>query len=459
MNYFDMSSNQRKKCLKVRRADTEPSPAPQASGYFLQQMWHKLHLDAALEWAGIVKDGLPMETIFMLVILMGVVGASSLYGLVEFLPQDTILTVVLGIREIDEKQIYRGLARVSIGQYQQWMTRLLQSLQVDPRTASRADGVVGGDTTQVEKLYCSKIPGVYLLFLHSEKRFTRGAEIINTHYADGDKDYPLFMAFYEPNEAVQAERQEQQKRRKAQVNGCKPAEVLTYIGQQVENNQSPELVILSGNRLNSKFRLGIEALSLPWLGMSDNRRSYQLKGQAEKQKAKTILSKIKPRQWVKNEDLGWQFADLGIATSSIGTVRLIAAEHVADSIQTLYVMSDKSDFTVALSLLSLFLTRENAKEDKGILRQMLILLRLSRDADIRAENAAFDSWFCIPWFIKAVLALGFKRVVTKPRANFKYHYRDDSYQLDQLWSLLKPTDFQSHTIQGIIPIRLWYGLN
>ncbi len=446
--YKRQRAHHKQKSLKARRSDTEPSPAPQASGYFLQQMWQKLRLDDALEFAGIIKGGLPMGTIFMLVILMGVAGAGSLYGLVELLPQDAVLMAALGIQGIDEKQIYRGLARVSIGQYQQWITSLLQSLQTDPRTASRPDGVIGGDTTQVEKLYSSKIPGVFVLFLHSEKRFTRGAEIINTHYADGDKDYPLFTAFYEPNEIVQAERQEQQERRKAKVNGHKPTEVLTYIQQQVEDGESPELVILSGNRLSIKFRRGIDALSLPWLGVSDNRRLYQLESGGKK-KEKTILSQIKPRQWVKDEDLGWQFVDLGIATSSIGTVRLIAAEHVADSIQTLYVMSDKDDSTANLSLLNLFLTRENAKEDKGILHQMLILLRLSREAGIRAENAAFDSWFCVPWFMKAVLDLGFQRVVTKPRATFKYHYRGKTYKLDQLWSLLKPTDFQSHTIQGI----------
>jgi hypothetical protein len=59
----------------------DPQPVPQARGFFVQQIWDKLGLEEALERVGIGKDGLPISTILMVVLLMGVVGATSLNGL------------------------------------------------------------------------------------------------------------------------------------------------------------------------------------------------------------------------------------------------------------------------------------------------------------------------------------------------------------------------------------------
>ncbi len=437
----------RRRQLQAKRSQVDPTPAPRGYGYMLQQMWDKLGLEAAMEKAGIIKDGVPVSTVFMLVILMGIVGASSLHGLVDLIPQDAVLMAVLGIQELEEKHLYRGLARVSIDQYQQWMSHLIVSLQSDPRTASRPDGMVGGDTTQVEKRFARKMPGVYPIFLHSEKRFSKGTEIISTHYADGDKDYSLFMSFYEPDEAAQAAKQAQQARKKAGVNGRKPQEVMAYIQQQVTVGQAPDMVVLKGNRLTKKFRLGMEALSLTWIGISDNRRTYQLEGEKEKRKAKALLAKAK--NWVDYEGVSYRFANIGAAASTVGTVRLIGVEHIVEGVRTLYVVSDKVDWSTAVNNISLLLAQEEETADKGILQQMLELLHLGREAGIRAENAAFDSWFCIPWFILAVLELGFKRVVTKPRHNFNYHYRGQTYKLQDLWSLLHNKDFQTHTVGGL----------
>ena len=67
--------------LRAQRAQVDPQPVPQARGFFVQQIWDKLGLEEALERVGIGKDGLPISTILMVVLLMGVVGATSLNGL------------------------------------------------------------------------------------------------------------------------------------------------------------------------------------------------------------------------------------------------------------------------------------------------------------------------------------------------------------------------------------------
>lgn len=434
--------------LGAQRAKTEPKPAPTARSYFVQKIWDKLGLDKALERIGIGKDGLPYSAIFIIVLLMGIMGATSLHQLVELVPQDAALMVMLALHNLEEKQLYRGLAQVRVTEYQAWMGELLNKLQSDLRTISLKEGVVMGDTTQIVKQYAHKIPGVHILFVHSEKIFAKGVEIVNTHYADDHKDYPLFMEFYQPDEAVLAERAAQRARRQAGVDGRKPAAVLAYLTEQVKQGNRPELVTLSGPRLSKTLTTGLEQLELPWLGVSDNRRVYTLHGSRKKQTAKTLLATAQPARWTEEADLGYRFAVLGEAASSVGQVQLVVAEHMADEVRTLYLTPTSTSPAEALTRISLVLEREQTRQETGILGLMLKLLKLSRQANIRAENAAFDRWFFVPWFIQAVLALGFKRVVIKAKAGFTYTYQGQSYDLPELWSLLDEQDFKPHAYNG-----------
>jgi hypothetical protein len=426
----------------------DPQPAPLARGYLVQQIWDKLGLEAALARVGIGKGGLPLSTVFIVVLLMGVVGATSLFGAAQLLPTDAALCTMLAVSALDEKHLYRGLASISIAQYQAWMGQLLGALQADPRTASRPDGVVASDSTQVTKQAAHKIPGVHILFLHSEKHFALGAELLTTHYADGDKDYPLFLAFYEPDAATVAARAADKARRAAAVDGRKPAEVLAYIEQQVTAGHPPTLVIVSGPRLTPTFIEKLTELQVPWLGVSDGRRTYTLSGQAASQTAKSLLATTQPRHWQEDADLGYRFADLGPANSRVGAVRLLLAEHMADGVRTLYLTPATLSAAAALARLTLVLEQEQQQRDSGILQRTLELLRVSRAAGIRAETATFDRWYFVPWFIQAVRGLGFQRVVIKAKSGCKYTYRGQDYDLDQLWPLLAPQDFVPHERNG-----------
>jgi len=434
---------QQRRLLRVQRAKSTPQPAPTGVGFFVQQFWNKLGLDQALEKVGVVKDGLPLGTIFILVLLMGIVNAASLHHLIQIVPQDAALLAMLALNSLEEKQLYRGLAQVSVTQYQAWQSELFKKLQADPRTASLVTGAMIADTTQVVKNYSHKIPGVHVLFVHSEKVFAKGAEIINTHYADEHKDYPLFMAFYQPDEAVLAQRAAKKAQRQAGVDGRKPSEVLAYLRRQVADGHKPELVTLAGPQLGLTLITGLTSLDIPWLGVSSNRHGYTLKGSQEKQPAKSLLAKARPRHWLEEPDLGYRFASLGVGVGSVGEVLLVVAEHMADQVRTLYLVPADTSEVEALSRISLVLSRDQARQETGILKQTLELLKLGRQADIRAENAVFDRWFFVPWFIKAVLALGFKRVIIKAKAGFTYTRQGQSYDLPQLWDLLPAEDFKA----------------
>lgn len=433
--------------LSARRAQTDPLPAPRARAYFVQQIWDTLGLDAALEQVGVTKGGLPFSTILIVVILMGVLGAASLADLTRQVVQDAALCAMLGLHALDEKVIYRGLATISVAHYQAWMRLLLRALQADPRTASRPDGVVAGDSTQVAKPGAHKIPGVHVLFLHSEQRFVQGADILTTHYADLDKDYPLFLDFYQPDAATVAQRATRKARKHAQVDARQPTAVLAFIQAQVAQGAPPVLTVLSGPQLCPLLTAGLSAAGVAWVGVSDQRRLYTLAGHPAPQKAKAVLQQTL-RHWHTDPELGYRFAVLGAAMSSVGAVLLVVAEHMADAVRTLYLLPTTTDAATAIGRITEVLSREQQQQATGQLQRMLTLLRLGREAGIRAETATFDRWFFVPHFITAVLALGFKRVVIKAKEGFTYTYAGVEQRLSALWSHVDASAFTPVTHRG-----------
>jgi hypothetical protein len=200
--------------------------------------------------------------------------------------------------------------------------------------------------------------------------------------------------------------------------------------------------------LSQTFITGLEELAVPWLGVSGQRLLYTLSGRREKQKAKNLLDQAQPRRWLEDPDLGYRLASLGQASGSMGQVRLVVAEHMADRVRTLYLVSADTREAEAMARINLVLSREQARQETGILNLTLNLLKLGRQANLRAENAVFDRWFFVPWFIQAVLKLGFNRVVIKAKAGFSYTYQGQTYDLPDLWKLLNEQDFKPHQRQG-----------
>jgi len=431
--------------LRAKKAMEEPSPTPTARGFLAQRFWEALDLDEALEQEGIVKvGGLAVGCILLVVLLFGVMNVTSLCALAEAVGQDAGLCAVLGIQALEQKMLYRTLAAITVTQYQAWMSQVVRTLQQDPRTASLPSGVTAGDETQVSKRYGAKMPGIRVIFLHSEKVFTLGYEIVSTLYADWKKHYPLFFGIYQPSEAQQAKIAQAKERKKLKVDRRKADDFVRWLRHQEEEGKPPQVVELSGNQLSPRMRGELDSMEMAWIGVSDQRRRYTLDGETETVKAKALLARDLERQWINLDDVGYRIALLGTATCTLGQVMLVVAEPMDDAIRRLYILpvQDRADAT---SLLSLVLRHTPDGVPAGKLRLMLDLLRMGRQAGIRSETATFDRWYFIPWFILEVLALGFKRVVIPAKAGFNYTYDDQTYDLSELWELWCPQDFEDVT--------------
>lgn len=439
---------QQLKRLEAKRAIEEPKRTPTAGGFLAQRFWEALHLDEALERVDITKcGGLAVGSILLVVMLLGVMSVTSLSALAGAVGQDLALCAVLGIQALEHKMLYRTLAAITVEQYQAWQKQVVNRLQQDPRTASLPSGVTAGDETQVSKRYGSKMPGIKVLFLHSEKIFTLGYEIVSTLYADWQKHYPLFFGVYQPDEAEQARIAEAKERKRLKVDRRKTDDFVRWLQHQIEEGKQPQVVELSGNQLSSRMRGELDGMDVAWVGTSDQRRRYKLDGAKEEVKAKTLLAGDFERRWLNLDDIGYRVVFVGTATCTLGQVMLAVAEHMSDATRHLHVLP-MQDEAQAITLLSLVLSHRSNDIPSGKLRLMIDLLRLGREAGIRSETATFDRWYFVPWFILEVLALGFKRVIIPAKAGFNYTYQGQTYDLPELWELWRPEDFELNTCRG-----------
>lgn len=415
-----------------------PLPTPQARGYLVSQFWEEFGLSAFLTGLGIRKfKGLAASTLLFIALLFGVMNAHSISDLTDKVRADPVLIELCAADMIERKQLYRFLGKLTKAQYQALMAHVLKQLQTDPRTASRPDGIMAGDETTILK-WAQKMPGLSWVYKASEQRVGLGYEVVSTCYADGDKYYPLLCDFRLPTPEEQKEREQARQRKELGLDQRKIADVVRWLEHQVAEGDTPALVVLAGNHLGRTLVGECDTLHLPWIGVSTRRRVYTLGTgpRARQVKARTVLKGDYRRQWHELKDEGYRVAFLGEATATtLGQVELLVIECLADGERQLLVMRPDQE-AVLLERVQLLLARQ-AQPDHTKLHLMLDLLRQGREAGIRAETATFDRWFYVVWFIQQVLALSFKRVVIKAKANISYLYQGQEMTIEQLQEQVK----------------------
>ncbi|MCB9137298.1 MAG: transposase [Caldilineaceae bacterium] len=416
-------NQKRQQRLKSRavRAEKAPEPQPQASGHLMQNFWEKFGFDQVLLRLGQEKfKGLPLATLILVLMLFGMVNAVSDQDLTNKVKADPLLMEMCGVAALDKQQLYRLRKRLSSDEYDEFLEQLLREMQNDPRTASRSDGVVSGDDTVFFKSG-KRMPDITVVYKSSEKRFGWGYVMPSTHYADGDKDYPLFGRIHKRSEEQKQAAADKRERKRQKLDGRRPDDVKAWLSQLVEEGRPPEVVVLRGPRLNQGLRRHCEELGLAWVGVSAGNRVYTRQGDDKQQRAKALLrTKVRESQWQILNDEGARLFYLGAAQApSIGKVNLLLVEKMADGERLLYAMSGELSQEEQLSLVQAALADEQAEPENSKLHDMVALLRKSKPF-IQAQTATFDAWFYAPWFIRAVLDVGFKRVVLPAKADRLY---------------------------------------
>ncbi len=281
-----------------------------------------------------------------------------------------------------------------------------------------------------------------MIFLHGEKRFDFGYEVESTHYADKEKDYPLLSAIYEPGPERAAELEGKRQRQKEGLDLRRTADRVAWLKRLVADREDVEWVELGARDLNARMRKEVEALEVPWVGVSGKRQTYHLKRRSKPQSASALLKTRHSQRWLVLPDLGYQLLWLGEAQSALGAVVLVVAEHVASGSRQLYVLPPQTE-EAAIALVTRVLVRDQECQDEGRLDLMVSLVDQSLQAGIQAETGVFDrGYFSIP-FIRRILKVGLKRVILPAKKGVHYSLDGAVYDLPELWPSLAEMDFES----------------
>ena len=413
---------QRWAAAKAVRAEEKPRAEPRAAGHLMERFWHHFQFDKVLRGFKQVKyKGLSLATLFLVLMLFGVMNAESDSDLCDKVRADPLLVEMCGVELLDRQQLYRMRKRLSAEQYDEWQAHLLRALQQDSRTAGRRDGVIIGDDTVLIK-YGKKMPDITVVFSSSEDRYGLGYAVPSTHYADADKNYPLFgKLHYRTAEQKQAAEDKRLRRRK-KLDLRRIDDEKAWLKELVDAERKPGLVVLRGSRLSPGMTAHCESLNVLWLGVSPSNRKYRLPRNKKAQSAKTLLKQEpKPGQWQLLNDEGVRVAFLGQAeTTTLGLVTLMMVERVEAAERQLCVLPRDTDEATAIARLQAMLDIERPALDNSKLHDMLDLLCKSCPF-ILAETFVADAWFYVPWFIKETLKINpIKRVVTKSKSNRTY---------------------------------------
>jgi hypothetical protein len=441
----DQQHTKQKMQVNIGRAARNPKKEPKARGCLVVCFWKWLKLDACLEKVGVSKGGMPLGQILMVVMLFGLLNASSLSDVAKKVNEDEVLRGILGIERLEMKQVYRGLGMLTVEDYQAWMGCIVRELQLDVRTRSRREGVLIGDGTQVKRSHSQKRGKkrrwLRIIYLHSEKRFDYGYEVESTHYADREKDYVVLFSIYVPSAEQEAEKKATRERKEMKLDLRRVADRITWLKHLVTQGEKPEWIELGGQELTARMRAVMEELNVLWVGISGKNRKYHLRGRAKS--AKALLKTKHSQQWLTLPDLGYQLYWLGAATCTMGEVVLLLVEHMASGQRQLYVLPPQSQEN-AIAQMTRVLERDQEK-DKNHLDLMVALVEKSLLAGILAETGVFDRGYMSPEFILAVLKLGLKRVIIPAKKSFNYLVNGTTYALSELWTLLSEDDFQTVT--------------
>lgn len=435
------------KPVHSKQANKKPQPAPSAAGYLMRKFWEFFKFDKVLEGFEQIKHkGLPLSSLYFLLMLFGVMNAASDANLFDKVNADPLLVEMLGLELLEKQQFYRTRKRLSEDQYDEWLKHTLEKLQEDPRTASRSDGVVIGDDSVMIKTG-KNMPDITIVYKSSEGYYGLGYAMPTTHYADEDKDYPLFGRLHYRSEDQKQEAEDRRLRRRKKLDGRSLEDEIKWMDELVSQERRPEVVILRGTRLCSKLTNHCEDLNLGWIGISAKNRKYILENGKDKTARELLKTKPKNLKWKILNDEGIRMAWLNTAESNaIGTVSLALVDMMSEGERMLCVMSKEMNEDSGTELLKSMLNLEKGEPDKTKLHDMLELLKKS-SGFIRAETAVFDRWFHVPWFIGEVLEIsGLKRVIIKAKANRSYTMKGMAGTWEELEKEIKK--YERQTVSG-----------
>ncbi|PIV27257.1 MAG: hypothetical protein COS36_06405 [Candidatus Altarchaeum sp. CG03_land_8_20_14_0_80_32_618] len=395
------------------------------------------------------RSGVSAEDISFIYSLFGMSDAESIVGLAEHIEGDVLLKKIFKLNgtptDINNKVIDNFLIGMGLEKGNVLNDELIKALQTDIRTKSVEDGVVIGDDTTIIKTG-KKMENISIVHDHSNDTYGWGYCLPTTHYADDEKNYPLFFDFRIKSDEEKKVAEEEKLRKNLKIDKRSSKDIIKWLDYQIANGNTPDVVDLRGSFFNANAVNEMKTRSVNWVGVSPKNRKYKIAGKWVC--VGKITSGVDESVYTLLEDDGHHRVIIKKGEmNGVGEVNLMIVNNIDEDITNLYVTEHGND-KKSIDLLTAVLNKER-ECDETKLKLMLEQLARTRECGVVAENTTFDRWFYAVWFINAVLELGYRRVVIKTKKNIIYIYDEKEMTAGEVGKTIPPEEYAYHKTENI----------
>jgi len=227
------------------------------------------------------RSGVSAEDISFIYSLFGMSDAESIVGLAEHIEGDVLLKKIFKLNgtptDINNKVIDNFLIGMGLEKGNVLNDELIKALQTDIRTKSVEDGVVIGDDTTIIKTG-KKMENISIVHDHSNDTYGWGYCLPTTHYADDEKNYPLFFDFRIKSDEEKKVAEEEKLRKNLKIDKRSSKDIIKWLDYQIANGNTPDVVDLRGSFFNANAVKEMKTRSVNWVGVSPKNRKYKIAG-------------------------------------------------------------------------------------------------------------------------------------------------------------------------------------
>jgi hypothetical protein len=421
-------------------SESEIAETPRASAFIIASLVESLGLIAIARDLEMEKHhGVRMEHILLVFLLFSAYGVDSVSALQEKAQQDTALGKILedgGVADIADHVLRYFRKRHSVEACEELLRRFVGN-QSQGRFKSRPEGVLALDDCTIEK-FGKHMENIAVVYDHVEKRFCLGYVVVSTCYNDGDRMFPVNFQFRIQTEEEQRRVEEAKLKKEAGIDFRTKDAVLDWLQVLEHEGRLPSTFSLVGRQSSVNAFEVLDARKIPWVAAAHQRLPLQYansdktrKWDWEELKRKTLENKPDVSDV---EGLKFYAKEVTIGGYSPEVDFVIVTTLAGQEVDTLVLK--RAPHQERVQRILHFFEREGDPEASKLHIGVELIRRAKTEAKNKAETVAMDAWFCVNWFILALLEIqGIKRVVSRLKSNTMVFFGKQWMTVDQLWNV------------------------
>lgn len=383
------------------------------------------------------KDGgVEVEHVVLVFLLMATYGATSVRDLVKHVQEDTALAEIAGgIVQITERVLQYYDKMHEVGTLERLVDEFVRGIQKTDRFESTKDGVIALDDSTMRK-FGESMEHIAVVYDHCDNVYYLGYVLVSTCYCDSKKAYPINFEFRIQTEEEKRRAAEAKLKKEAELDFRKKGSFEAWLDVLAGNNSLPPVMSLVGNHASVENFKAADARNVPWVAQAKEALNvYDIAGKNkwswDELRKKTLANKPDSSEL---EGLRFYTKEVTVKDYDHEVDFVIVKDFAGTTLHELLL--PRLPHRQRVERILRFREREGDPEATKLDIAVRLVRRAKEKAAIKAETVAADAWFCVIWFLAALLKVpGIKRVVSRLKANQLVSYNGQQMRVDELWKL------------------------